>query len=43
MRLLVEMIDNVLEEDDKDQDGMLTYKEFVAGRRRGEKLPNHNS
>jgi len=38
LKLLVEMIDNVLEEDDKDKDGMLTYEEFAAGRRRGEKL-----
>ena len=34
--LLVEMIDKVLELDDTDKDGLLSYSEFVAGRRRGQ-------
>lgn len=36
--LLVEMIDKVLEQDDTDKDGRLSYSEFMAGRRRGEAL-----
>merc|ERR1712170_91938 len=31
---IVEMIDKVLEEDDTNKDGFLSYSEFVAGRRR---------
>jgi len=36
--LLVDMIDKVLEQDDTDKDGRLSYSEFMAGRRRGEAL-----
>lgn len=38
---IVEMIDQVLEEDDADKDGFLSYSEFVAGRRRA--LRDNNS
>ena len=31
---IVEMIDKVLEEDDTNKDGFLSYSEFVAGRRK---------
>ena len=31
---IVEMIDKVLEEDDTNKDGFLSYSEFAAGRRR---------
>ena len=31
---IVQMIDKVLEEDDTNKDGFLSYSEFVAGRRR---------
>ena len=31
---IVEMIDRVLEEDDTNKDGFLSYSEFAAGRRR---------
>lgn len=31
---IVEMIDKVLEQDDANKDGFLSYSEFVAGRRR---------
>ena len=40
-RLLVNMIDMVMEMDDVDNDGMLTYNEFVAGRRRDDNFVNY--
>lgn len=35
-----ELIDRVLEEDDLDQDGYLSYIEYVVGRQRDEKERN---
>merc|ERR1711862_694799 len=40
---IVEVIDQVLEEDDLNKDGFLSYSEFVAGRRRSLKEDNSNS
>lgn len=33
-----DLIDKVLDEDDLDKDGYLSYFEYVAGRRRDERL-----
>lgn len=35
--MFAELIDRVLEEDDLDQDGYLSYIEYVVGRQRDEK------